>query len=107
MAYIERVMLVNVFVLDTNNLFHSKPFSRVFFIFFFYQVRAAYPVPHNETDEEVAIDMQYEQHMSRLHQAVNPADVVLGWLASMHAMQRLLHHHDMVCFVRHSENNAL
>ena len=68
------------------------------------QVRAAYPVPHNETDEEVAIDMQYEQHMSRLHQAVNPADVVLGWLASMHAMHCSLRHHDMVCLVSHKLN---
>ena len=43
------------------------------------QVHSAYPVLHNETDEEVEFDSDYEQKMYRIHQTVNPLDMVIGW----------------------------
>ena len=43
------------------------------------EVRAAYTVPHNETEDEVAIDMMFDKDMMKLHQRVNPLEVVLGW----------------------------
>jgi translation initiation factor 3 subunit F len=47
-----------------------------------YEIMSAYPVPHSETEEEVAIDMNYEQTMYKLHQIINPSEVVLGWYAT-------------------------
>lgn len=44
-----------------------------------YEVRSAFCVPHNETDDEVAIDMVYEQEMFALHRKVAPGEVMLGW----------------------------
>lgn len=45
----------------------------------FPKISSAYPVPHSESEEEVAIDMKYEQSMYQLYKTINPADVVLGW----------------------------
>lgn len=44
-----------------------------------YEIRSAFCVPHNETDDEVAIDMVYEQEMFGLHRRVAPGEVMLGW----------------------------
>lgn len=43
------------------------------------KISSAYPVPHSESEEEVAIDMKYEQSMYQLYKTINPADIVLGW----------------------------
>lgn len=43
------------------------------------EVRGGYSVPHNETEDEVAVDMDFDKEMLKLHQRVNPAEVILGW----------------------------
>lgn len=47
-----------------------------------YEISSAYPVPHSESEDEVAIDMKYEQSMYQLYKTINPTDVVLGWYAT-------------------------
>lgn len=42
-------------------------------------VRAAFAVLHSETDEQVAVDMEYHQAMFELSQRVNPKDTIVGW----------------------------
>eukprot|EP00051_Salpingoeca_urceolata_P002301 m.48959 g.48959 ORF g.48959 m.48959 type:complete len:287 (-) comp12036_c0_seq2:49-909(-) len=46
------------------------------------QVTSCFPVPHSETDETVAVDMDYHRTMSELHQRVNPKEVIVGWYAT-------------------------
>lgn len=36
-------------------------------------------MPHNETDDQVAVDMEYQRTMFNLHQRVNPKEVIVGW----------------------------
>jgi len=43
------------------------------------EVTSCFPVPHNETDEQVAVDMEYQRTMFNLHQRVNPKEVIVGW----------------------------
>lgn len=46
------------------------------------EVTSCFPVPHNETDEQVAVDMDYQRTMYNLHQRVNPKEVIIGWYAT-------------------------
>lgn len=42
-------------------------------------VRAAFAVPHNETEEQVQVDMDYHRQMLDLHLKVHPEEVIVGW----------------------------
>jgi len=41
-----------------------------------------FPVPHNESDTQVAVDMEYHRTMFDLHRQVNPKEVIVGWYAT-------------------------
>ncbi|CAE6440695.1 unnamed protein product [Rhizoctonia solani] len=43
------------------------------------EVKSSFAVIHNETDEQVALDMDYHRTMYDLHQKVNPKEVIVGW----------------------------
>jgi len=42
-------------------------------------VRASFAVLHSETDEQVAVDMEYHRAMYDLCQHANPKEVIVGW----------------------------
>jgi len=42
-------------------------------------VRSSFAVLHSETDERVAVDMDYHRTMYELHHKVNPKEVIVGW----------------------------
>jgi translation initiation factor 3 subunit F len=42
-------------------------------------ISGCFPVPHNETDEQVAVDMEYHRTMFELHRQVNAQEVIVGW----------------------------
>ncbi|ELU45564.1 eukaryotic translation initiation factor 3 [Rhizoctonia solani AG-1 IA] len=44
------------------------------------EVKSSFAVVHNETDEQVALDMDYHRTMYDLHQKVNPKEVIVGCL---------------------------
>ncbi|CAH1757796.1 14175_t:CDS:2 [Entrophospora sp. SA101] len=46
------------------------------------EVRNCFPVPHNETLNQVAVDMEYHQNMFELHKKVNAKEVIVGWYAT-------------------------
>lgn len=46
------------------------------------EIRNCFPVPHSETEEQVAVDMDYHKSMFELHQKVNPKEVIVGWYAT-------------------------
>ncbi|KAK9723011.1 hypothetical protein K7432_002261 [Basidiobolus ranarum] len=46
------------------------------------QIRNCFPVPHDETQDQVAVDMEYHRTMYELHQRVNPKEVIVGWYAT-------------------------
>lgn len=43
------------------------------------EVRSAFAVLHSETEEQVAVDMEYHRTMYELHHKVNPKEVIVGW----------------------------
>jgi len=43
------------------------------------EVRSSFAVLHNETSEQVAVDMEYHRSMYELHHKVNPKEVIVGW----------------------------
>ncbi|KAI0080778.1 Mov34-domain-containing protein [Panus rudis PR-1116 ss-1] len=45
-------------------------------------VRSSFAVLHSETDEQVAVDMEYHQTMYELHHKVNPKEVIVGWYST-------------------------
>lgn len=46
------------------------------------EVRSSFAVLHSETEEQVAVDMDYLKTMYELHHKVNPREVIVGWCAS-------------------------
>eukprot|EP00730_Choanoeca_flexa_P012454 TRINITY_DN4290_c0_g1_i2.p1 TRINITY_DN4290_c0_g1~~TRINITY_DN4290_c0_g1_i2.p1 ORF type:complete len:295 (+),score=73.83 TRINITY_DN4290_c0_g1_i2:54-887(+) len=46
------------------------------------EVTNCFPVPHNENDDQVAVDVEYQSNMRALYAAVNPNEVVVGWYAT-------------------------
>jgi translation initiation factor 3 subunit F len=42
-------------------------------------VRSSFAVLHSETDEQVAVDMEYHQAMYELHHRTNPKEIIVGW----------------------------
>jgi translation initiation factor 3 subunit F len=45
-------------------------------------VKNCFPVPHNEEEDTVAVDMDYHNHMYNLHRQSHPRDVVVGWYST-------------------------
>ncbi|XP_071707384.1 eukaryotic translation initiation factor 3 subunit F-like isoform X2 [Rutidosis leptorrhynchoides] len=43
-------------------------------------IRNSYVVPHNESSDQVALDIDYHHNMLSSHQKVNPKEVIVGWL---------------------------
>lgn len=39
----------------------------------------AFCVPHTESEDEVAFDMEYAKNMYDLHKKVNKTEVIVGW----------------------------
>merc|ERR1711865_89420 len=46
------------------------------------EIENCFPVPHNENEEQVAVDMEFHTNMYKLHQQVNKNEVVVGWYAT-------------------------
>ena len=45
-------------------------------------IRNSYSVPHNESSDQVAVDIDYHRTMYDLHQRVNPKEVIIGWYST-------------------------
>eukprot|EP00475_Leptophrys_vorax_P006569 TRINITY_DN14085_c0_g2_i1.p1 TRINITY_DN14085_c0_g2~~TRINITY_DN14085_c0_g2_i1.p1 ORF type:complete len:330 (+),score=9.49 TRINITY_DN14085_c0_g2_i1:95-991(+) len=45
-------------------------------------IRNAYAVPHNESSDQVALDIEYHRTMAELSARVNPKEVVVGWYST-------------------------
>ncbi|CAA0834387.1 Eukaryotic translation initiation factor 3 subunit F [Striga hermonthica] len=45
-------------------------------------VRNSYAVPHNESSDQVALDIDYHQNMLASHRKVNPKEVIVGWFST-------------------------
>jgi len=45
-------------------------------------IRNSYSVPHNESSDQVAVDIDYHRTMHDLHQRVNPKEVIIGWYST-------------------------
>ncbi|KNC78751.1 hypothetical protein SARC_08832 [Sphaeroforma arctica JP610] len=45
-------------------------------------VTNCFPVPHGETEDQVAVNMEFHQTMFQLHQKVNPREQIVGWYAT-------------------------
>jgi translation initiation factor 3 subunit F len=48
------------------------------------EVTNCFCVPHTESIEEVAIDLEFAKNMYELHRKVNPSEVIVGWYATGH-----------------------
>ncbi|GBE79890.1 Mov34-domain-containing protein [Sparassis latifolia] len=46
------------------------------------EIRSSFAVLHSETEEQVAVDMEYHQTMYDLHHKVNPREVIVGWYST-------------------------
>ncbi|XP_042029551.1 eukaryotic translation initiation factor 3 subunit F-like [Salvia splendens] len=45
-------------------------------------IRNSYAVPHNESSDQVALDIDYHQNMLTSHQKVNPKEAIVGWFST-------------------------
>ncbi|KAI3855638.1 hypothetical protein MKW92_007549 [Papaver armeniacum] len=45
-------------------------------------IRNSYAVPHNESSDQVALDIDYHHNMLLSHQKVNPKEVIVGWYST-------------------------
>jgi translation initiation factor 3 subunit F len=45
-------------------------------------VSNCFTVPHNESKDEVAVDLEFARNMYELHRKVNPAEVIVGWYST-------------------------
>ncbi|XP_037132109.1 eukaryotic translation initiation factor 3 subunit F [Syngnathus acus] len=46
------------------------------------EVTNCFSVPHNESEDEVAVDMEFAKSMYELHKRVSPTEVIIGWYAT-------------------------
>ncbi|KAG5461083.1 MAG: Mov34-domain-containing protein [Olpidium bornovanus] len=46
------------------------------------EIKSCFPVPHTESDNQVAVDMEYHRNMYDLHHRVNHNEVIVGWYAT-------------------------
>lgn len=45
-------------------------------------MKASFAVLHSETEEQVAVDMDYHRAMFDLHHRVAPKDMIVGWYST-------------------------
>uniref|UniRef100_A0A5B6ZD58 Eukaryotic translation initiation factor 3 subunit F n=1 Tax=Davidia involucrata TaxID=16924 RepID=A0A5B6ZD58_DAVIN len=45
-------------------------------------IRNSYAVPHNESSDQVALDIDYHHNMLSSHLKVNPKEVIVGWFST-------------------------
>ncbi|XP_010534569.1 PREDICTED: eukaryotic translation initiation factor 3 subunit F [Tarenaya hassleriana] len=45
-------------------------------------IRNSYAVPHNESSDQVALDIDYHHNMLASHVKVNPKEVIVGWYST-------------------------
>lgn len=45
-------------------------------------IRSSFAVPHNESADQVEVDMEYHKSMYALHLRANPREVLVGWYAT-------------------------
>lgn len=45
-------------------------------------IKSAFPVPHQEDEDQVAVDMDYHHSMLALHKSANPREIVVGWYST-------------------------
>ncbi|KAL6968377.1 Eukaryotic translation initiation factor 3 subunit F [Sarracenia purpurea var. burkii] len=45
-------------------------------------IRNSFAVPHNESSDQVAVDIDYHHTMLQSHQKVNPKEVIVGWFST-------------------------
>ncbi|KAL6545177.1 Eukaryotic translation initiation factor 3 subunit F [Orobanche hederae] len=45
-------------------------------------IRNSYAVPHNESSDQVALDIDYHRNMLSSQQKVNPKEVIVGWFST-------------------------
>ncbi|CAL4162847.1 unnamed protein product, partial [Meganyctiphanes norvegica] len=48
------------------------------------EVTNCFCVPHNESKEEVAVELDFAKDMYELHRKVNPSETIVGWWATGH-----------------------
>lgn len=46
------------------------------------EITNCFPVPHNENEEHVAVDMEFHHTMYKLHRQVNGLEEIVGWYAT-------------------------
>lgn len=46
------------------------------------EIRSSFGVPHNESEDEVAIELEYAKSMFDLHKKSHPNDEIVGWYAT-------------------------
>ncbi|KAJ3703393.1 hypothetical protein LUZ61_007098 [Rhynchospora tenuis] len=46
------------------------------------EIKNSYVVPHNESADQVALDIDYHHNMFVSHQKVNPKEVIVGWFST-------------------------
>merc|ERR1712098_714816 len=46
------------------------------------EVTNCFAVPHNESDDEVAVDIEYARNMFELHKKVNSREAIVGWFST-------------------------
>jgi len=50
------------------------------------EITNCFSVPHNEDEEEVAVELDFAKDMYDLNRKVNPSDTIVGWYATGHAI---------------------
>lgn len=45
-------------------------------------VKNSYAVPHNESQGQVAVDIDFHRTMFELHHRANPKEVIVGWYST-------------------------
>lgn len=53
------------------------------------EIKTTYAVPHEETEDEAVIGMDYNKTMYQLHRKANPREVLLGWYATSSELNNL------------------
>jgi translation initiation factor 3 subunit F len=53
------------------------------------EIRSAYGVPHDETDDQVIVGIEHNRSMLALHRRANPRDAMLGWYATSSELNNL------------------
>jgi translation initiation factor 3 subunit F len=53
------------------------------------EIRSAYGVPHDETEDQVIVGMEHNKSMYQLHRKASPKDVILGWYATSNELNNL------------------